>query len=128
MFFLNQVIASSESNKMGIVGRCRNGNGTSTADVSVAELIGETLQLVGVEVIVVPENMVMAWTARTLNALMWAQVKIKFGWVGNASIDSCASRYVARFARLLFLVSAKESRVVALLHNDKRDTRFVIRF
>lgn len=113
---------------MGIIGRCRNGNGTSTTDVSVAELIGETLQLVGIEVIVVPENMVMAWTASTLNALMRAKVEVKFGWVGNASIDSRAGWYVARFSRLLLLISTKQSGVVPFLYNYKRDTRFVIRF
>lgn len=61
-----------------------------------------------------------------LNALVRAEVEVEFGRMGDASIDCCAGRDVARLSRLLFLVGAEKPRVVALLDSDERNTGFVI--
>ena len=59
---------------------------------------------------------------------MRAQVKVELGGMCNARVDGGTGGNVSRFARLLFLVGAEESCMMAFLNNDERDTRFVIRF
>lgn len=59
---------------------------------------------------------------------MRAQVKVELGGMCDARIDGGTGGNVSRLARLLFLVGAEKSCVMALLNNDKGDTRFVVRF
>lgn len=54
VFLLHQVVPGAEGDQVGVVGRRRNGNGASATDISVAQLVRQTLQLVGIEMIVVP--------------------------------------------------------------------------
>lgn len=68
VLFVHQVIAGAKSHQMGIVGRRRNGNGAGAAHVSVAQLIRKHLKLVGGEVIVVPEHVVVRRPAGTLHS------------------------------------------------------------
>ena len=56
---------------------------------------------------------------------MTAEVEIKLVRVGNTSIDSGACWNVTALPDLLFLISAEESSVVALLHSDECDTGLV---
>lgn len=58
---------------------------------------------------------------------MTAQVEIKLGGMSDSHINRGACRYVSALAALLFLVGAEQSRVMPLLHNNERDTRFVVR-
>ena len=51
---------------MGVVGRGGVGDAAGAADVGVAELVGEALELVSVEVVVVPEDVVVGGAARAL--------------------------------------------------------------
>ena len=51
---------------MCVVGWCRIGHAPRTAYVRVTELIGQALELVRCEIIVIPENMVVRWTTGTL--------------------------------------------------------------
>ena len=45
---------------MGVVGGGGDGDGPGAADVGVAQLVGQLLQLVRVEVVIVPEHVVVA--------------------------------------------------------------------
>ncbi len=65
------MVSSAESHEVGVISRRRNGDGTSTADVSVAQLVSQTLQFVSVEVIVVPQNVVVAGTASALHRMKY---------------------------------------------------------
>ena len=67
MFLLNQVVACSESDEMCVVGRCGDGDAARAADVGVAQLVGQHLQLVGVEVVIVPQHMIMRRARRALS-------------------------------------------------------------
>lgn len=69
VLFVHQVIASSESHQMGVVGWCWDGNWPCAAYIGVAELVGEDLQLIWREVVVVPEHMVVRRPAGTLQRL-----------------------------------------------------------
>lgn len=51
---------------MGVVGRRRDGDGARAADVGVAQLVGEELELVTTETVVIPQNMVVGRPACTL--------------------------------------------------------------
>ena len=48
------MVASSEGDQVGIVGGGGVRDTAGTSDVGVAELVGETLELIGREVIVIP--------------------------------------------------------------------------
>lgn len=52
--FVHQMVASSEGHQPGVVGRGRDGDGAGAADVSVAQLVGEKLQLISREAVVIP--------------------------------------------------------------------------
>lgn len=66
VIFVHQVVACSESHQSGVVGRRRDGDGAGAADVGVAQLVGEELQLVRSETVVVPEDVVVGGTAGSL--------------------------------------------------------------
>lgn len=59
MVFVHQVVAGSESHQPGVVGRRWDGDGARAADVSVAQLVGEELQFIGSETVVVPQDVVV---------------------------------------------------------------------
>lgn len=66
MIFVHQVVACSESHQPGVVRRRRDGDGASAADVSVAQLVGEELQLIGGETVVIPKDVVVGGTTGSL--------------------------------------------------------------
>lgn len=55
-----------ERHKMRVISWRWNWHGTGASDISVAQLIRQTLQFVRVEVVVVPQHVVMRWSARAL--------------------------------------------------------------
>lgn len=66
MIFVHQVVACSESHESGVVRRRRDGDGAGAADVRVAQLVGEELQLISSETVVIPEDVVMGGTTGSL--------------------------------------------------------------
>ena len=66
VFLLLKVIASPEGHQVGVVGRSRIGDAPSAANIGVAQLVGQALEIIGVEPIVIPEDMVMRGTAGSL--------------------------------------------------------------
>ena len=111
---------------MSIVSWCGDGDGSCTSNIGVTKLERQLLQFVGVEAVIIPKDMVMAWPRCPLNALMRAQIKVKFCGMGDADVHCGTSRDVARTARLLARISAEQSSVVTLLNHDKSDARFVV--
>lgn len=126
MLLLNKVIPSSEGHQMSIVCRGRYGDRASTPDVSVTQLVGEALKLIAVEVVVIPQDVVVAGSTGALNALVRTQVEVKLCWVSDANIYGGASRNVATLATLLLLVGTEQSCVVPLLDSDVGYARLVI--
>ena len=66
VLFLYQMIPGPEGDKMGVVGGRRDGDRSRASHVRVTQLIGQNLKLVGVEVVVVPQYVIMRGTTRTL--------------------------------------------------------------
>lgn len=66
VIFVHQVVACSESHQPGVVRRRRDGDGASAADVCVAQLVGEELQLISGETVVVPQDVVVGGTTGSL--------------------------------------------------------------
>ena len=52
---------------MGVVGRGGDGDGARASDVGVAQLVGQLLQLVSIEMIIIPEDVVVTWPRRALD-------------------------------------------------------------
>ena len=59
MFLLNKVISSSESDEMCVVCRSRDGDTTSASHIRVTQLVRQHLNLIGTEVIIIPQHMVV---------------------------------------------------------------------
>lgn len=66
VFTLLEVVPCPEGHQVGIV--CGGGvrDAPCAAHISVAELVGETLQLIGCEVIIIPQDMVVGGAAGAL--------------------------------------------------------------
>lgn len=66
VLFFHQVVPCAEGDQMRVVGRRRYGDGASATHVRVTQLVRETLQLVGAEVVVVPKHVVVGRPGRAL--------------------------------------------------------------
>lgn len=140
-----------ERNKMSIISWRRNGYRSRTSHIRMTKLIRQALQLIRVEVVVIPQNVIMWWTTRTLrelnyrklisstmrvkakvdthlNTLMTAQIEVELGWMCNANIDCCTRWNISRFAALFFLVSTEQTCMMSLLHYDECDSWTIVGF
>ena len=100
VLLLDEVIARAEGDEMRVVGRRRDGDAARAAHVRVTQLIRQHLQLVGVEVIVVPQHVVVRRARRALDAGVAAQVEVELGGMSDADVDRRARRDVAALANL----------------------------
>ena len=66
VLLVHQVVASAEGNQVSVVGRGGDGHGACAADVCVAQLVGEDLEVIGGEAVVVPEDVVVGGSTGTL--------------------------------------------------------------
>lgn len=87
VLFVHQVIASSESHQMGVISWRWDGDGPGAAHVGVAQLVGEHLQLIRREVVVVPEHVVMRRPAGALGGGRGNTIR-----VGNTADPPVAAR------------------------------------
>ena len=63
---LLEVVASPEGDQVGVVGGGGVRDTSGAPDVGVAQLVGEALQLVGRELVVVPQDVVVGGATRAL--------------------------------------------------------------
>lgn len=68
MFFIHQVVPGPEGHQVSVVGRRRDGHRARAAHVGVTQLVGEDLQLVRRETIVIPKHVVVGGPACSLEA------------------------------------------------------------
>ena len=80
----------------------------SAATVEVAQVVGEGLQIIRVEVAVVPEDVVVAGPGGALDPLVGHQVEVALGGVVDALVDHRAGESVT--VLVFVLVGWKESR------------------
>ena len=81
--------------EVGVVGGGGVGHSPGAATVEVAEVVGEDLQLIGREVAVVPEYLVVARSTRPLDPLVAEQVEVTLGGVVYPLVHHGASQGVA---------------------------------
>ena len=94
------------------------------AAVEVTEVVGQSLQLVSVEVRVVPEDLVVTGPGGALDALVRHQVEITLGGMVDALVDDSSSQDVT--VPVLVLILGEEPGVMALLHHDEGDGWLVL--
>lgn len=68
MFFVHQVVPGPEGHQVGVVCWRRDGHGACAAHVGVTQLVGEDLQLIGRETIVIPKHVIVGRPACSLKA------------------------------------------------------------
>ena len=69
------------SHQMRVVCRGRVGNSSRTSTVQVTEVVGQNLELISWEVTIVPQDLVMARPASSLDPLVTQQVEVTFSGV-----------------------------------------------
>ena len=57
VFSVHQVVAGTECHQMGVVGRCGYADRAGASYIGMAHLVGELLQLVRIQVVVVPQHL-----------------------------------------------------------------------
>jgi len=67
MFLLHKMVARSERHKMSVVRGRWNGHAAGTAHVRVTQLIRQHLKVIRIEVIVVPEDMIVGGATCSLS-------------------------------------------------------------
>ncbi len=125
VILLDQVVSGSERDQMSVVRRRGYAHRTSTSHVRVTQLIGQRLEFIGREVIIIPQDVVVRGTRGALNTGVTAQVKVELGRVSDARVDRGAWRDVAAATALLFTVRAEQTRVVTLLYGHECDAWLV---
>lgn len=113
-----EVEASTGGNQVGIVGGGNHGDGAGTAGKRVAEVIGEGLQLVGLELVVIVDNVVVGGTAGSLDTFVGTKEEVKLARMADGCVDDCTSRDVAGTVSVLRL-NHKKASVVTLLDKDE---------
>lgn len=68
MFLIHQVVPGPEGHQVSIVCWRRDGYGARAAHVGVTQLVGENLQLIGRETIVIPKHVIVGRPACSLKA------------------------------------------------------------
>jgi len=76
MLLVHQMVAGTEGHQVGVVGWRGDGDRAGAAHVGVAQLVGEQLELVGGETIVVPQHVVVGGPAGALGERdrYWTQI------------------------------------------------------
>lgn len=128
VLLVHQVVPRSECHQPSIVSWGWDGDRAGAAHIGMAQLVGEDLQLICSEPVVIPEHVVMGGPARTLNACMTAQVKVELERVGDVCIHCCSCWDIPALPNPLILVCAEETSVMPFLDNDISDARLVILF
>lgn len=62
------VLATAKGDQMGIITWCRVGHGAGAAREHITKIVGKDLELVGREIAVVPQRVVVGGTACALDA------------------------------------------------------------
>lgn len=68
VLFVHQVVPGPEGHQVSVVRWRRDGHGARTAHVGVTQLVGENLQLIGRETIVIPKHVIVGRPACSLKA------------------------------------------------------------
>lgn len=66
MILFNEVISGTERHQMGVISGCGNGNRSGASDVSVTQLVGQALQVISREHVVVPKDVIVRRSACSL--------------------------------------------------------------
>jgi hypothetical protein len=72
------------------------------------------------KLILIIQNIVVCGTARSQQPTMTLQVKVKFGWVRNISVNHSSSRTVTRSVTIT-LVLREKSNMMSLSNNNDSD-------
>ena len=80
---------------MSVVGRCGNRDRTGAPDIGVAQLEGQLLQFIGIEAVVIPQDMVVTGPGGTLDTLVGTEIKVEFCGVSDADVHGGTGRDVA---------------------------------
>lgn len=128
VFFIHQVVPGPEGHQVSIVCWCWDGHGACATHIGVTQLVGEDLQLIGRETIVIPKHVIVGRPACPLDASVTTQVEVKLSWVGDFRVHGGACWNVSTFPNPLILVGAEEPRVVPLLNHYEGDPWLVVFF
>ena len=92
-----------------VVGRGRDGDRSGAPHVGVAQLVGQLLQLVRLEPVVIPENVVVSWSGGSLDSLVRAEIEVELCRMSDPHVHCGPGWDVSALPTLLLLVGAEQS-------------------
>lgn len=116
----SKVEASTEGHQVSVVGGGDDGDGAGAAGKGVAQLVAEGLELVGFEVVIVVDDVVMRGTAGSLDTAVGAEEEVELVRVADGSVDDSTGGDVTRAIAVLG-ADYEEASVMTLLHQDESD-------
>ena len=110
---------------MGVIRRRHHRDRASGTGVEVAQVVGQGLELVSCELVVVLQDLVVGRARGAKETRVALDVEIKLERVDNRRVDTGARVAVATAIGSCG-AQGKEAGVVSLLDNDKGDVRLVV--
>lgn len=118
------MVPSSSSHEMCIVCRRNNGDASCAACIEMTQLVGQVLQIVWGEVVIIQEDIVMGRARSPQGSCMRLEIEIEFERMNNDRVDD---RPWLTVAKIIFASAEwEEPGVVTLLDNDKGDRGSVV--
>lgn len=62
MFTVHKMVTSTERDEMCIIGRSRNWDGAGAPNIGMTHLIGELLELISGQIVIIPKHMIVGGT------------------------------------------------------------------
>ena len=119
MLLVEDVVSGPNGDQVGVVSGGGNGDASGATGVGVAQLVGQGLELVSGEAVIIPETAVVAGPRGALDALVWAQVEVVLRGVSDVGVHCGPGGDIARPPRLVSSIWAEEPGVVPLLDDDE---------
>ena len=128
VLLVDDVVPGPDGHQVGVVCGGGDGHGPGAPGVGVAQLVGQVLQLVRTQVVVVPQTSVVGGTRCSLDTLVGAQIEVILGGMGDVGVHGRPCGNIPRSSALVTMVGAEEAGVVTLLDHDEGDSRLVVSF
>ena len=92
VLLVDDVVPGPDGHQVGVVGGGGDGDGARAPHVGVAQLVGQLLKLVSVEVVVIPEDVIVAGPGGALDSLVGHQVEVSLCGVVYPLVDDSAGQ------------------------------------
>lgn len=103
-FAFDQMISSSKRDKMRVISRRRYRHRTRATHIRMTQLISQRLQFISRKMIIIPKNVIMRRSRRSLDSSVRTEIKIVLSRMCDRDIDGRSRRDIAAFTALFLFI------------------------